>query len=309
MPKAKALQRKALTKANAIYFRWRYVSNAGRTWREFRSRFGRDEHIRQLARELSEQGIVIGSADTRLSEEGHQALAAASALVRELSQSSEVQSIAGEGLNLAQARGKDYLVRVIPWELEHASDSPLLKLALDRKLLEIVAAYLGMWPRLHAIGAWLNFPTVNEAKNAQLWHRDPEDLRLIKVFIYLNDIGTENGPFCYIQRSHPFSSGAGKVPLHEDKKRILDDEMIAAFPKEFWVECTGPANTMIIADTVGFHRGGRVKNGTRLLITFTYTSGKPLVERDLQVNGRARWISHPIQQYALGASPAAGGRR
>ena len=190
-------------------------------------------------------------------------------------------------------------MRVVPWELEHASDSPLLKLALDRKLLEIVAAYFGMWPCLHAIGAWLNFPTVNEAKNAQLWHRDPEDLKLIKVFIYLNDIGPENGPFCYIPRSHPFSSGARKIPSHRDDKRILDDEMITVFPRETWVEYTGPANTMIIADTVGFHRGGKVQEGTRLLITFTYTSGKPLVKRELRVTGQPGWINHPIQEYAF----------
>src|SRR5262245_14359400 len=299
MQKAKALQRKALTQPNSIYFRWRFVSNADRTWRELRSRVGRDEDIRRVARELSEQGIVIGPAETRLTDEGRQALAAASALVAKLSQGSEVHSIVSEGLNRAQARGKDYLVRVIPWELEHPSDSPLLKLALDRKLLEIVAAYFVMWPRLHAIGSWLNFPTVNEAKNAQLWHRDPEDLKLIKVFIYLNDIGTDNGPFCYIPRSHPFSSGAGIIPLHKDDERILDDEMVTVFPKESWIECTGPSNTMIIADTVGFHRGGRVQKGTRLLITFTYTSGKPLVRRGLRVNGSPGWISHPIQQYAF----------
>jgi hypothetical protein len=300
MPKAKEIQRKALVNRNSLYYRWRYLSNADRTLREARSRLGRDEDVRKVARELSEQGIVIGPAETRLADEGRQALAAASALVVELSQESDVQSIVSEGLNrAANPTGKDYIVRVIPWELEHASDSPLLRLALDRKLLEIIAAYFGMWPRLHAIGAWLNFPTVNEAKNAQLWHRDPEDLKLIKVFIYLNDVSMENGPFCYIPKSHPFSSGAGMVPFHKDDKRILDDEMITVFPKESWLECTGPANTMIIADTVGFHRGGKVNNGTRLLITFTYTSGKPLVKRELHVAGQPEWISHPIQQYAF----------
>ena len=122
-------------------------------------------------------------------------------------------------------------MRVVPWDLPHLPDSPLLKVALDKTLLEIVSAYLGMWPRLHAVGAWLNFPTEDDAKEAQLWHRDPEDLKIIKVFIYLNDVNAENGPFCYIPNTHPFSSGAGTVPLHKDKKRILDDEMISVLPK------------------------------------------------------------------------------
>jgi hypothetical protein len=84
-------------------------------------------------------------------------------------------------------------------------------------LLEIVAGYLGLWPRLPAIGAFLNFPTDEEAKESQLWHRDAEDRRLIKVFIYLNDVGSQNGPFCYIPKTHPFSTGASTVPRHKDK--------------------------------------------------------------------------------------------
>ena len=33
--------------------------------------------------------------------------------------------------------------------------------------------------------------------------------------------------------------------------------MISVLSKDSWIACTGPANTMILADTVGFHRGGK----------------------------------------------------
>jgi hypothetical protein len=289
------LKRKALVKPNVTYWRWRYIDNARRTVGEWLSRDSKDEHVAQVAQEILEMGIVVGPADSYLSEEGRKALVQASASVRELTQRSEMKAILANGL---ETKGKDYLVRVVPWELEHAPDSPLLKLALDRKLLEIVSAYLGMWPRLHAVGAWLNFPTEDDAKEAQLWHRDPEDLKIIKVFIYLSDVGPENGPFCYIPKTHPFSSGAGTVPIHKDKTRILDDEMMSAIPRESWIACTGPAHTMIIADTVGYHRGGKPATGTRLLITFTYTSGAPLVKRTLPMMAPT-WITHRIQAYAL----------
>jgi hypothetical protein len=134
----------------------------------------------------------VGPADYFLSEQGSRTLVEAAASVRKLCEDSKVHTIVAAGLNAAQSRGKDYLVGVVPWEFEHPADSPLLKLALDRKLLETISAYLGMWPRLDAAGAWLNFPTPNESNNAQLWHRYPEDLHLIKVFIYLNYVGTEN---------------------------------------------------------------------------------------------------------------------
>ena len=83
-------------------------------------------------------------------------------------------------------------------------DSPLLRLALDEKLLEIVSLYLGMWPRLQSIAAWLNFPSPDQAKHSQLWHRDPEDIKLLKVFIYLDDVDANRGPFSYIPKTHPF---------------------------------------------------------------------------------------------------------
>lgn len=292
----RTMKRRALTRPDLNYFRWRYLRNGRRTYQAWQARKFRSEPVAKVAREIAERGIVIGPADQFLSPEGRRALAEASASILELSRSEEVlAAVIGKGAK----NGKDYLVRLVPWEQEHSAESALIRLGLDQTLLETVAAYLGMWPRLHAVGAWLNFPTENEAKEAQLWHRDPEDLRTIKVFIYLDDVNEENGPFCYIPGTHPFSSGAGIVPAHKHKKRILDEEMIGAFPQESWLACTGPANTMIIADTVGFHRGGKPKQRNRVLITFTYTSGTPLVKRVLQISGQPTWIRHPIQSFAL----------
>jgi hypothetical protein len=292
----KTLKRQALAKPNLSYFRWRYLRNAARTYRAWQHRDSYSKPAAQAASEIAERGIVVGPADRFLSLDGRKALSEASAIVMQLSQSEDVsKAIAGK----IGKDGKDYLIRLVSWEEMHSPESPLIRVALDRALLETVATYLDMWPRLHAVGAWLNFPTQTDAKEAQLWHRDPEDLKTVKVFIYLDDVREENGPFCYVPRTHPFSSGAGIVPLHRDKKRILDEEMLTAFPKGSWLTCTGPANTMIIADTVGFHRGGKPSQGNRILITFTFTSGTPFVKRVLRISGKPSWIQHPIQRYAL----------
>jgi len=36
----------------------------------------------------------------------------------------------------------------------------------------------------------------------QFFHRDPEDVNLLKLFIPLNKINLENGPFQFISKSH-----------------------------------------------------------------------------------------------------------
>jgi hypothetical protein len=289
--------RKAITKPNLTYLRWRYVRNAGRTIRAWLDRPSYSDSAR-IAGEISDRGIVVGASEQYLSEQGRQALSEASDLVLGISRQSEVHA-ALEGRS--SGGSKDYLVQLIPFGQEFSSDSPLLRVALDKKLLEIVSLYLGMWPRLNAIAAWLNFPSADEPKQSQLWHRDPEDLKIIKVFIYLVDVDENRGPFCYIPKTHPFGAGAGTVPKHAQKKTITDEEMRAAIPADGWMTCTGPANTMVLADTVGYHRGGKPRKGNRILITFTYTSGTPLAKarHAPQVKGTPSWATHAMQRHAL----------
>lgn len=286
----KYFSRKALPNPNLAYFVWRYLGNAGRTMRARSSQCTHPE-AKRVAQVLAEKGIVTGASKEFLGAAGQAALGEASKLVVGLSDAAETRA--------ASSSKKDYMVNLIPWEFQHEADSAFVKVALDPQLLESVSSYLGMWPRLHAIGAWANYPTPDEAKESQLWHRDPEDMQLVKVFVYLTDVDNNSGPFSYIPKSHPFSSGAAKTPQHKDPKRITDAEMQTAFPRESWLTCTGPAGTMILADTVGYHRGGKPTTGKRVLITFTYTSGLAYSARKLRINGTPQWIDNDMQRYAL----------
>lgn len=288
-------KRKAIAKPNLLYYWWRDIANAKRA-RGMRAKPGVYSDTKQLAEQITQQGILVGPSNQFLSAEGQQALTEASKSILEISSQSQVQNIVAGGTSQDK---KSYLVRLVSSEQEHSSDSPLLRLALDEKLLEIVSGYLGLWPRLHAIAAWLNFPTKDQPMEAQLWHRDPEDLKLVKVFIYIADVDVNCGPFSYIPKTHPFSDGAAKVPEHKDFKRITDEEMHATFPSDSWLKCTGPAKTMILADTVGYHRGGKPTEGVRILVTFTYTSGTPFGERKLRIKGHPAWVTTAIQRAAL----------
>ena len=292
-----SLKRNPPEKPNMAYYWWRYVRNAKRTL-QAQSYLPSDPDVARIAQQLVERGIVFDLADQFLTKEGQIALLEVSTEVLDLSRASKTQVIvAGGGTD----HSKSYLVFLIPWDAEHLADSPLIKLGLDKKLLGIVSSYLGLFPQLHAIGAWLNFPTQDEAKETQLFHRDPEDAKIIKVFIYLNDVDENCGPFTYIPGTHPFGSAAAKRPEHMSGIRISDEDMNAVLPREAWLQCTGPANTMILADTVGYHRGQKPKNRNRILITFTYTSGKPFKgkARRFNIKGHPSWIMDEIQRFAL----------
>ncbi len=238
--------RRALTNLNALFYWWRDVANRKRS-RLARSTPSEHSDTPKIVRQITEQGIIVGASDQFLSEDGQQALAEAAKLVLDASHHHEVRDKIAKGT--AQDK-KSFLVNLVSSEQEHSPDSPLVRLALDKKLLEIVSGYLGLWPQLFTIGARLNFPTKDQPMESQLWHRDPEDLKLIKVFIYLADVDMSRGPFSYIPKTHPFSDGAGKVPEHKDIKRITDDEMHRTFPADSWLKMHRPGKNH---DSCGYH--------------------------------------------------------
>ena len=294
---SRRFSRRALPQPNLTYFLWRFVANGMRTCRAVLTPTSFAD-VPAIAQELARQGIVVGAGDAFLTEDGRGALREATSRILERGRSEEVEAVVTGAASVPE-RQKEFLVHLASYPDGMPADDPLLKVALDRKLLEIVSSYLGLWPCLHSVGAWLNYPTGAPAQISQLWHRDPEDLRLIKVFIYLADVDDRCGPFTYIPRTHPFGEEAVRAQKLEKKKRVPDDRMNRVFPPESWRVCTGPAGTMILADTLGYHRDGKPTAGRRILITFTYTSGTPMTDRPLHVSGRPAWISAAIQRQAV----------
>src|SRR5262249_26212984 len=95
---------------------------------------------------------------------------------------------------------KEYLVRmyrgeeggretVIPW------DSPWLKLAIEPRIMDIANHYLGMLSRMFHIDVWDTIALDHDGPlvGPQRWHRDPADIRLVKVFLYFTDVDADSG--------------------------------------------------------------------------------------------------------------------
>jgi hypothetical protein len=289
--------RRALSKPNLVYFLWRFVANGIRTCRAVVAGSS-DSDVRTIASELNTEGIVVAASERFLTQDGRQGLREAASKILETSRSAAVEARV-TGTAVDDERQKKFMVNLVSYADGVPASDPVLRVALDTKLLEIVAAYLGLWPVLHSVDAWLNYPTDGPPEISQLWHRDPEDLKLVKVFIYLNDVDERCGPFTYIPKTHPFGAETVKSASLEKKKRIHDERMTRVFPPDSWRICVGGANTMILADTLGYHRGGKPIVGRRILLTFTYTSGTPITDRPIRVDGMPKWISSGIQKAAV----------
>jgi hypothetical protein len=145
--------------------------------------------------------------------------------------------------------------------------SELKDLVLDEGIKEIIARYLGCTPVLDTIATWWTFP-YGEASSgsAQLYHFDLDRIKWLKVFVYLNDVGLDNGPHAFVKGSH----------LNVEKKigrdgRYSDEDVFAVYPREDEIVFTGPAGTVIIEDTLGLHKGVPAQKGHRFIFQYDYS--------------------------------------
>ena len=66
-------------------------------------------------------------------------------------------------------------------------------------------AYLGTLPTLSSITAWWSFSTGVEPVGSQLYHHARADFRSVNLFVYLTNVGSNNGPHVYVKHTHEFS--------------------------------------------------------------------------------------------------------
>jgi hypothetical protein len=159
--------------------------------------------------------------------------------------------------------------------------NPFVKLYLTENLLRIVCSYLGYVPQLFEVYIEKTIPVgQNEPVFSQNWHRDPEEKRTMKVFMYLNDVDDFCGPFTYLKKSQPTSKSSyaslfkQKLPWgsYPSESQIIS----TTSPVDHFI-ATGKKGTIIFCDTAGLHKGGHAKSGYRVMST-GYFPSKHLTE-------------------------------
>jgi hypothetical protein len=179
--------------------------------------------------------------------------------------------------------GKEYLIRAHPKFCTLPGDSPWLRFGVCPAVLDIVNTYLGLCAKLNYVDLWYTvpLPREREAVASQRWHRDPEDRRVVKVFLYFSDVDARAGPFQYARGTAAGGPYArlwpNRTPM--DASYPPEEEVSRAIPPSERVTCTGPRGTLIFCDTHGLHRGGFATERPRVLAVWSYLSPASLFER------------------------------
>jgi Phytanoyl-CoA dioxygenase (PhyH) len=192
----------------------------------------------------------------------------------------------------------------------------------------IAARYLEMVPRYVGTSFWHTLPApADDRIYSQQWHRDYNDRQILKVFLYLNDVGELNGPFEYLTSSHLRgelgsrydkigSNGYRAYPDSAEIKAVTDSiphyklhelppEAITA-DRAPWrnepstVLCTAPAGTLIFGDTFAVHRGGHVEQGHRNLMMLTFSTNANVHKPHFSVTREFAETLSPFMRMVFG---------
>jgi hypothetical protein len=147
------------------------------------------------------------------------------------------------------------------------TDNPFMRFALQPAIVAILARRLGELPRLDGVQLTLSQTASSQLSYSQLWHRDYDDVRTIKLFSYLTDVNDAgDGPFTFLPG--PVSDRFGfSLKSHRE-----DREVLQRLNGEKPTAVIAPRLTSFLVETSRcLHMGSRTAPGhSRLLYTATY---------------------------------------
>jgi hypothetical protein len=144
-------------------------------------------------------------------------------------------------------------------------------LAFDDKLIAIATSFFGCLPVINNVQLRKSKATpISESQlpgNGQttLFHCDKDSPRFLKFFLYLNDVNENNGPFTYVHQSH-----IQKFDGWRSKYRWTEQEISNIYGSNRVVRIGGNKGDLVMGNTNGFHKGTKIENGERLLLTIYY---------------------------------------
>lgn len=146
----------------------------------------------------------------------------------------------------------------------------LLQAMNHPRLLDIAEGFLQCKPTISGAGLRWSFPSPRAVSGVQRFHRDAEDWRILRLFVYLTDVHDDCGPHQFVEGSH---KTAGRLRLRPYSDRDIEQR----FGHDKVLTIAGPRGTAFMGDMWGVHRGVPPTGRPRLLFSCTYTmTGTPI---------------------------------
>lgn len=152
-------------------------------------------------------------------------------------------------------------------------DHTVQNILSDKSIIAVAQNYLGSKPILDVLTMWWHtaFQKAPDESSAQLFHFDMDRIKWLKFFIYLTDVGEENGPHVFVKGSHRNRGIPSKLRA-KGYARLTDEEVAACYSSQDIIHHYAPKGTIIAEDTRGLHKGQPVIKGDRLVLQLQFSN-------------------------------------
>jgi hypothetical protein len=156
-------------------------------------------------------------------------------------------------------------VHVAEYDTDYILRCPdVVALANHPSLVGAAARYLHCKPTISNISIWWSLPAGGAPQEAENYHRDVDEWRFVKFFLYMTDVDDSGGPHCFVRGSHRSSRFLWI-------RRIRDEEIIRVFSPNDRLKITGRTGDAFLEDTFGLHKGQPPTGRPRLLLQVEYS--------------------------------------
>jgi hypothetical protein len=145
----------------------------------------------------------------------------------------------------------------------------IMRAAVARPVLDAVSEYLGEVPILGNVTIMVSVPNDSQV-GSQLYHLDFADEKQVKLFIYVDEVTQDNGPFTFT----PVSVTNELIKAYGyDRGRLSIDQVEKAVGPAKEIQVTGPAGTALLCDTSRcLHYGSNRNKTTRIVLLIQYVA-------------------------------------
>ncbi len=173
--------------------------------------------------------------------------------------------------------GKNFYIDMYPF-IKKDLKKNIVDFALNDFNLAIVSDYLKVMPIISKISLNLNVP-VPESKEggSMLWHKDDFGYKSLDLFLPINEVTENNGPFFYVEKKnelgvfHKLKKIKKNALLGERNKIELETfEKISKMNFKNFLSKIGDG--IFVDSFTCYHRGGFCKTGDRLMLRISYTT-------------------------------------
>lgn len=140
----------------------------------------------------------------------------------------------------------------------------VLDLVNRPSMLRLAEEYLGCIPTVSGLRIDWSAPSDASVAYVQQYHRDHDDWRFLKLFVYLTDVDEDGGPHEYVRTSH---LGSGRFT----RRPYEAAEVEARYGRANISRVTGKSGTSFLADTWGIHKGNVPLSKPRLMLQIQYS--------------------------------------